>query len=216
MTQLKLRRVIAELGERVAEQEQYERRLEEYQRTLELSYATIAAQSLTDPLTGIPNRRAFTRRLDAECELARREGAAFSVAMFDVDEFKRFNDEFGHGAGDDTLATVAHALRDATRTSDLLARLGGEEFAVLLPGTDEEGAFVIAERMRRAVEREHWTQRRVTVSAGVATLTPNMRRPADLLSAADRALFVAKRAGRNRVAASEHTTRRLAPTNHRT
>ena len=105
----------------------------------------------TDPLTGLANRRAFEARLEAEVLHARRTGAPLSVAVLDLDHFKEVNDRHGHEEGDRTLRTLAARMRSATRASDVIARVGGEEFAWLLPATTAEGARALAERLRRII-----------------------------------------------------------------
>lgn len=122
-----------------------------------------------------------------------------SLLMIDVDHFKSFNDEFGHPAGDEVLRSLAHLLRSEMRESDSLFRYGGEEFAIVLPETTCKGAFVLAERFRRAVQRAPWPKRAVTISVGVAAIDSDTVSPRDLLQSADRALYSAKQTGRNRV-----------------
>jgi diguanylate cyclase (GGDEF)-like protein len=120
-----------------------------------------------------------------------------SLILLDVDHFKSFNDTFGHPAGDDVLRQIASAMSGCCRTTDVPARIGGEEFAVLLPGTGTEGAEVLAERIRQAIEAGPWPLRPVTASFGIATLGPTG--PQSLIEAADRALYQAKHTGRNRI-----------------
>ena len=119
--------------------------------------------------------------------------------MCDVDHFKRVNDRHGHHAGDQILRDIAAALDNSRRASDIAARYGGEEFAVVLPETTCKGAFVLAERFRRAVQRAPWPKRAITISAGVAAIDVDTGSPRDLLQAADQALYSAKQTGRNRV-----------------
>jgi diguanylate cyclase (GGDEF)-like protein len=169
-------------------------------RLLEEANARLAALATTDPLTGLGNRRAFDEALDHEARLAGRGIRPLSLLVLDVDQFKSFNDAFGHPAGDEVLVRVAEVVRSCCRGPDVAARLGGEEFAVLLPGTDRAGAVTFAERVRRAVERGPWPLRPVTVSIGIATFDPGCREAGrQLVEAADRALYRAKQAGRNRV-----------------
>ncbi|WP_092614054.1 sensor domain-containing diguanylate cyclase [Roseospirillum parvum] len=176
----------------------------------EQKLAQIALQSLVnkDGLTGLANRRSFDASIEADCLQAQREQSHLSLLLVDVDHFKAYNDTYGHQAGDDCLKTVAKALGGQVfRPSDLAARYGGEEFAVLLPGVGLEGALGVAERIRAAVAGlaiAHSGNPRegiVTLSVGVAALRPTPQiGPAALISAADRALYAAKAAGRNRVA----------------
>ena len=163
--------------------------------------------SQQDGLTGVPNRRAFDERLTLECRRAMRNRTPLSLLMIDIDFFKAYNDEYGHPSGDQCLKKVASALRESLgRTGDLLARYGGEEFAVILPDTPPEGALHVAEEMRRTVEQRRVshitsaTGATITVSLGVATIVPTARSSCrNLLKEADRALYQAKKAGRNRV-----------------
>ena len=166
----------------------------------------LQAMALLDGLTGIPNRRRFDERLDAEIRRAWRSRLPLALLMVDVDHFKAYNDSFGHPEGDACLRAVAGALaRAAKRPGDLAARYGGEEFAVLLPATTLPGALDVAEVARQAVlalRLPHSTEAgMVTVSIGVATLPPGRSRDAGLhlVQAADKALYEAKRLGRNRV-----------------
>jgi diguanylate cyclase (GGDEF)-like protein/PAS domain S-box-containing protein len=162
--------------------------------------------AVTDSLTGLWNRRKFFEEAERSLGLLQQTGGPFSVILIDVDEFKSFNDRFGHAVGDHVLKDVAAVLGDARGGSDLVARYGGEEFVVALPGTGEEGARAVAERLREGVSRLRWEESRVTVSAGVATVDHagergmNVRPLLDsVLEAADQALYRAKATGRNRV-----------------
>ncbi|HVL57802.1 MAG TPA: diguanylate cyclase, partial [Burkholderiaceae bacterium] len=167
----------------------------------------LARLAATDALTGVPNRHQFDQALDVEWRRAMRGNQSLSLLMIDVDYFKRYNDSYGHPAGDACLRTIASALRHATmRPGDLVARYGGEEFVVLLPATDLQGAVLVADRVhdslrRRAIpHRDHPSSPHVTVSIGVATVQPAAAelRPPVLVVAADAALYRAKRAGRAR------------------
>lgn len=150
----------------------------------------------TDPLTGVPNRRALMGNLDVEVSRARRHERPLAILMADLDGFKVINDRFGHEQGDAVLRRVGGILADSLRASDHCGRYGGEEFVVLLPETDHLVADTIAERLRRRVE--HFGRRyALTVSIGAASLKPNESSD-ELLSRADRALYQAKRRGRNR------------------
>ncbi len=177
---------------------------------LAAAHAELATLANTDGLTGLANRRRFDEALHAEHERAMRDGALLSLLLIDVDRFKRFNDRYGHQAGDECLRRVARAIESCLRPGDLCARYGGEEVAVLLPGVDEAAGARIAERIRRAVELldiphegNEASGGRVTISIGCATFDP-ARAPADgedaaLVAEADRLLYEAKRTGRNRV-----------------
>ena len=155
-----------------------------------------------DDLTGLAGRRHFQAELDREFDRARRESRPLSVLMLDLDHFKAVNDTFGHAAGDAVLVAMAEVLRHNTRTLDVVGRLGGEEFGVLLPGADAEIAALVAERLRAATVRLEVPRRddvvHVTISVGSATWD-RVSPPGTLLEVADQALYHAKRGGRNRV-----------------
>lgn len=167
-----------------------------------------------DGLTGIANRRCFDERLQNEWSRATRSNAPLSLIMADVDYFKRYNDTYGHQQGDECLKAVSAVFQQlAFRVSDLAARYGGEEFAVILPHTDQNGALEVAERIRTEVQALALPHSGsevascVTMSLGVATATPAMEhQPKSLLALADRSLYQAKQAGRNRVFAAPAPT----------
>lgn len=170
----------------------------------------LARTALLDGLTGIANRRRFDEAIEREWRRAIRSGQTLALVMIDVDYFKRYNDRYGHMAGDDCLVAVAGALdRTLGRASDLVARLGGEEFVALLPGCDVPNAQMAAQRLQAAVaalEIPHEASDcapHVSLSLGVAALLPTPEiQPTALLEAADRALYAAKAAGRNQVSAA--------------
>jgi diguanylate cyclase (GGDEF)-like protein len=164
----------------------------------------IAATELSrhDALTGLANRRAFDAFLLESFNLARRHRHALSLVLLDVDRFKSYNDAYGHPAGDELLKALGALLISLGRETDLVARIGGEEFAVVLPETDLPGAEALAERIRTVVERATDFRRAVTVSLGIAAATQETSGPAMLLHDCDAALYQAKRAGRNRVSIS--------------
>ncbi|MFP5515217.1 MAG: GGDEF domain-containing protein [Alphaproteobacteria bacterium] len=159
--------------------------------------------ALSDPLTGLANRRAFFGAIDREVAGALRQETPVSLLLLDIDHFKEVNDAHGHDAGDAVLVALSRVLQRGVRQSDLVARFGGEEFAILLPCTPVEGAFLLAERLRCAVRDcgvEHdGVLLHVTVSIGVSSLAPNADRPDTLIKAADIALYRAKSDGRDRV-----------------
>jgi diguanylate cyclase (GGDEF)-like protein len=161
--------------------------------------------ALTDPLTGLLNRRAFEMRIHEEAARSARQGAALSMLALDVDHFKRVNDRYGHPAGDAVLVSIAEVIARAARTQDVVARVGGEEFSVLLVDADVEAATVVAERIRAAVEGASLGEvETLTISIGVAGLSLEGEAPAVTLQRdADRVLYVAKETGRNRVVSSD-------------
>lgn len=163
----------------------------------------LRAAALTDTLTELPNRRYAMKRLKQEWETARRTDRPLSVVICDIDRFKRVNDEFGHDVGDIVLREVAHTLLGHGRASDVLCRLGGEEFLVINVATDAATSEKAAERLRSAIEghiiRHSGFDRAVTLSLGVAQMSPEMGSVDDLIKASDEALYVAKESGRNRV-----------------
>ena len=155
--------------------------------------------SVTDALTGLLNRRYLEKRLVEEIQRSKRHRFPMSLMMLDVDEFKSYNDMFGHPAGDAALKIVSNVLQDVLRGADVAARYGGEEFAVLLPQTTSTEAAVIAERLRQRIEHTEFPKRRVTVSIGIASCSSEIETPADIVGAADHALYEAKNHGRNNV-----------------
>lgn len=162
----------------------------------------------TDPLTGMPNRRAFMEELQSAIAQGKRYGHGFSLALMDLDYFKRINDEYGHGVGDDLLCQMHEQVRAVLRSSDSLARLGGEEFALILPETDAEGAGETAERVRRSLADTKLTapsgeRISLTVSIGVTTFGERDVTADQLLREADDAMYRAKHAGRNRISVAE-------------
>jgi len=182
------------------------------QDELEQQYQRLMYESSTrDALTEAYNRRYFSEKLDTDLSFARRQAIPCTVAMFDIDHFKRVNDTHGHLTGDQVLITVTRAVREIIRAEDTLARYGGEEFAVIAQGTDLEGGRVLGERIRsciarqtiQALDREGATVR-VTASVGVATVPPGHTVPPEaVVAAADANLYQAKQSGRNRVVATE-------------
>lgn len=155
--------------------------------------------SVTDPLTGLLNRRYLEERISEEIGRSKRHRFSVSLMMLDVDDFKGYNDRYGHPAGDAALRIVGDILKESLRGADVAARYGGEEFAILLPQTATDEAGQIAERIRRQVERSEFPNRKVTVSIGIAGLSKEVDSPRDLISAADVALYAAKNHGRNNV-----------------
>jgi diguanylate cyclase (GGDEF)-like protein len=188
----------------IASNEELERRVEE--RTAELHLANTELENLArhDPLTGLMNRRAFDERIDMALASANRSGAPLSLLMVDIDHFKRVNDQHGHEAGDDVLKSLAVLLQARVRETDTVARMGGEEFAVLLPDTDAGGALRVAEALvQQAASTRMPLVGQVTVSIGVATGLYATDARTSLMRLADKALYAAKHAGRNQVQQAE-------------
>lgn len=152
-----------------------------------------------DALTGLANRRAFDAFLLESFSRAQRYRHSLSLVLLDVDRFKAYNDEYGHPAGDEVLKTLGGVLQSQARETDLAARIGGEEFAIVLPQTDLDGAEALGERVRLAVEGSMSFRRSVTVSLGVAAIREETAGPATLVHDCDAALYRAKGAGRNQV-----------------
>ena len=184
----------------------------ELNRDLEQANARLERMVRIDGLTGIANRRRFEEAFASEVARRARDGGRLSVLMIDVDSFKAYNDHYGHQAGDECLRRVAAAAATCiARPADVLARYGGEEFVAMLPDTDSRGAAQLAENVRRAVELTQLENAAavppwVTVSIGVATSrgeTAQHRADGSLIERADRALYVAKKSGRNRVEIAE-------------
>lgn len=179
----------------------------------------LSALALKDGLTQLANRRAFDAALAREHARARRKDTPLSLIILDVDWFKKFNDTYGHQAGDECLQKIAVILAEnVTRQTDLAARYGGEEFVILLPDTDLEGAMVVAERIRGAVHglgiaHAPGTEGRVTISAGIASFVPRLAPgapPAELIRDADTVLYESKQRGRNRVCAQQSVPDKVA------
>lgn len=171
-------------------------------------YETTQQLAITDGMTGVYNRRYFQRQLESEFRRAPRFGYPVALAIIDVDYFKKFNDVHGHLLGDQALRSVAQILKDSVRETDVVARYGGEEFAVILPETNSEHALEVAERIRKHVaQHTFWgrgqTPISVTVSIGIASKLAAEIKADELIELADRALYEAKHAGRNRIFAAQ-------------
>jgi diguanylate cyclase (GGDEF)-like protein len=171
----------------------------------QINFERLEREATTDGLTGLSNVRNFKEKLRQELARAVRYGRTLSVFLFDVDNFKHYNDRNGHPAGDDCLRRTGDLLRKSTRASDLPARYGGEEFVVLLPETDGTGALAFAEKIRAAIAAHEYPHREaqplgcVSISGGVATYPRDGSDIDTLIAAADKALYRAKQSGRNRV-----------------
>jgi diguanylate cyclase (GGDEF)-like protein/putative nucleotidyltransferase with HDIG domain len=179
--------------------------------------ARLTDAARTDPLTGLLNRRALEELFALELDRAARSGRALSVIVGDLDRFKVVNDRLGHQQGDKTLQALAEELGRWKRRVDMAARVGGEEFALLLPETDERGAFLVAERLRRATMRLFADGPcKLTISFGIATFPDHGEDAETLLRAADQALYAAKNMGRDRsVIYSAEIARMLSESNGR-
>lgn len=178
-------------------------------------YEEIERIAITDSLTGFYTRRYTLERLDEEVNRSRMRKIKMSFLMIDVDHFKNFNDQYGHLTGDQILREIAKIIHESIREIDVAGRLGGEEFCVLLPDTDSEGAHYAAERIRQAAEKKmikaYDATVQATVSIGVATFPKDGNSPSILMDRADWALYRAKKLGRNRVCAfgeDEHNNER--------
>lgn len=182
--------------------QQLKRRVEE----VELLQAQLREQSIRDPLTGTYNRRYLDETLEREFKRAQRERKPLTVAIMDLDAFKSINDTYGHRAGDLALQHVAGYLSIHTRASDIVCRYGGEEFVIVMPGVDVEVARCRAEEWRRSIEdlvvNSPKGSFHVTASIGVAVYPAHADSTEDLLRAADDALYIAKRIGKNRIVMS--------------
>jgi diguanylate cyclase (GGDEF)-like protein len=173
------------------------------QRRIRETAERLRLSATTDELTGIANRRAFLHALEIEVARAERNGAPLSVAVIDLDHFKKVNDRYGHAGGDSVLKGFADVARRTMRTGDVVGRLGGEEFGVLMPDTDVVAAKRACERLRAEVAAARFTTPgdepvRVTISSGIALLVAGEERD-HLVTRADDALYKAKESGRNQV-----------------
>jgi diguanylate cyclase (GGDEF)-like protein len=160
--------------------------------------------SITDGLTGLYNSRYFYRYLELEIARTRRYGRSFSLILFDIDDFKRFNDTYGHQAGDEALQALARVLQSVSRESDTVVRYGGEEFIIILPNTSEEEAIALANRILQSVQKTKIkisaaAKVNITLSGGIASYPLNAVSAKALLNAADNAMYAAKSAGKNTI-----------------
>ncbi|MHB8536052.1 MAG: GGDEF domain-containing response regulator [Sulfuricaulis sp.] len=177
-------------------------------RELESSKAALAEQALTDSLTKLRNRRAFFANGARALSMAQRYVSDLSVILLDIDHFKKINDNHGHQVGDEALVIVAGILMELARSVDTVARIGGEEFAILLPDINRLGTAVLAERIRKAIEREQFIVGdkivQITTSIGIASFGVDRVESIDqLLAVADNRLYLAKESGRNRICVND-------------
>jgi diguanylate cyclase (GGDEF)-like protein len=160
--------------------------------------------SITDSLTGLFNRRYFEERFFEEIHRSERHNLSFSLAMIDIDDFKLFNDTEGHLAGDDILKNIANIAKDCLRVSDVIARFGGEEFAVIMPQTEKEEAFLVAERIRKSIKEQvpatwkSFPRDNITISTGISTFPYDGRDRKELIRNADKALYRGKMTGKDK------------------
>ena len=170
-----------------------------HQHALARANAELARLATTDALTGLTNRRAFQPRIENEFEAARNSRKPLTLVIMDVDNFKRRNDELGHAAGDEALAFIGAVLRDNIRASDIAVRLGGEEFALVLPGLDSYLALKIAQRIQNTLRNHPKAPANLTMSIGIATVTDQVQAWDQLFAEADEAMYKAKTTGKNRI-----------------
>lgn len=206
VAQVELTHAVEELESNTAQLRSYQSQLEEYHQKLELTNARLRTLSVTDDLTGLSNRFAFEEDLRNTVEHARQTKSPLSLLFLDTDHFKFYNDEFGHPAGDDALRFIARYLKECMRAQDFVARIGGDEFVIILPGTTRESACMLAERCRKSLAAATWPKRPLTLSIGISSLEGrNIKRDA-LVAEADQALYRAKARGRNQVSRTNDMT----------
>ena len=175
-------------------------------------FAQLQQQALTDALTGCYNRRSFEMQLDKDLQTARRAHQPLSLMILDLDRFKQLNDSSGHDAGDTALRMLAQCFKEVLRGIDSAARFGGDEFALILPRAYSEGAQIVAERLRARIEQIRIGEfGNLSASIGIASFPADADSRADLLAAADAALYTAKRGGRNRVSVAESAKTNRSP-----
>jgi diguanylate cyclase (GGDEF)-like protein len=206
VAQVELSNAVEELKNNTAKLRNYQGQVEEYQRRLELSNARLKTLSVTDDLTGLNNRFAFEEEFRDAVHRACASDSPLSLLFLDADHFKSYNDEFGHPAGDDALRIIAGYIKENMRSTDFVARIGGEEFVILMPKTTRNSASVLAERCRKALESCSCPERPITVSIGISSLDGRNIETDTLISEADQALYHSKANGRNRVSHASDLT----------
>lgn len=171
---------------------------------MEASFRKLYDASVRDPLTGLHNRRHLDERLEAELSFSTRHGTPISLIFLDIDHFKFVNDAHGHQAGDQVIRKLSEILQSSVRAEDLVARFGGDEFVILAPGTTSDQSKTLAERIRQEIEQLDlpYEEARISITVSVGVTSSSRGQPSDILRAGDRALFEAKRLGRNKVAVS--------------
>ncbi|RKX88354.1 MAG: hypothetical protein DRP70_06720 [Spirochaetes bacterium] len=174
-------------------------RIRDLKRYYNQNRDALSDMAFRDELTGLFNRRYFDQKLQEEVNRCGRYGRNLSLILGDIDHFKSYNDEFGHQKGDEVLQSVSEMIRSSCRNSDTAARYGGEELVVILPETDAEGAFLVAEKARKLIEARSGdvAGTTVTISMGIAAFGVENDGPAELVAAADKAMYKAKSSGRN-------------------
>ncbi len=192
-----------------AHQARSEKRIREATQELREANRKLVQLAVTDPLTGLYNRRYFRERLSEEVARVTRHADPLSVSMVDIDDFKAYNDTHGHPAGDEALRTIADTLDNGLRQEDIAARWGGEEFTILLPQTPGNKALTVVDRLRKAVVdmslcvMRGGKQTLLTISAGISTFSPSTDSVDTLIASADQALYQAKAQGKNQVCLAE-------------
>ena len=171
---------------------------------LENEIVALDKLTMTDELTSLLNRRALSKHLELNYRVAQKDSQPLSFLLVDIDDFKGYNDAFGHLAGDEALKLLSNAMRISFRRTDIICRYGGEEMAVILPSTDVNEAKIMGDRLRKEIEDFKWPHRRITISVGVATISPRVSQTASLggvrnfITMADIALYSSKRSGKNK------------------
>jgi two-component system cell cycle response regulator len=183
----------------ITERKNAAQQIEEQKAELETANERLALLAITDGLTGLWNHRRFQEELEAVFGDTHEQQKELSVLLLDVDNFKLYNDTYGHPAGDVVLKEVANTLLRVAKKGESVSRYGGEEFAIILPGYGTKEALEAAERFRKAIADVNWTNRAITASFGVATVNGDADTPAHLIRRSDAALYASKQAGRNRV-----------------
>lgn len=203
---------ISELEEKTSLLEETILKLAKSQAAIEVKNKELSFLATRDPLTNCFNRRALYQHLDGKFEGARSSDAEYCCIMGDIDHFKKVNDTYGHGVGDEVIKMAANSIKEVVRDIDIVARFGGEEFCVILPGADLEQAFQIAERCRERIAEQDCSGVKVTGSFGVTSIKLGAQTSNDLIQQADEALYYSKQHGRNQVTRWEHGMKSTAAT----